>query len=192
QGLGHPDDLTLTAGLDLPGRQRLTVQILGPNAIRQAGPGSDSVETIERDEAGEQLILEPGDRDALAVAMSFIDRVQPALEIGDGRRAGGRAGGDHGDQARQQHRADRQPHQGHGEPLPQRPGRSRGTGRHQEGGSSRYPTPRTVVIATASPSFLRTWATWTSTVRASPYQPQPQTPSRICWRDRARPRFSAR
>ena len=36
--------------------------------------------------------------------------------------------------------------------------------------SSRYPTPRTVVIVAASPSFLRTCAMCTSTVRASPNQ----------------------
>ena len=36
--------------------------------------------------------------------------------------------------------------------------------------SNRYPTPRTVLIAAASPSFLRTCAMCTSTVRASPNQ----------------------
>src|SRR5262249_35854021 len=38
------------------------------------------------------------------------------------------------------------------------------------GASSRYPTPRTVVMVAASPSFLRTCAMCTSTVRASPNQ----------------------
>ena len=47
--------------------------------------------------------------------------------------------------------------------------------------------PHTVLRGSASPSFLRSWRTWASTVRSSPYQPAPHTPSRSCWRDSARP-----
>ncbi len=53
--------------------------------------------------------------------------------------------------------------------------------------SNRYPTPHTVASGSSGPSFLRSWATWTSTVRSSPYQSDPHTPSRSCWRDRASP-----
>ena len=34
---------------------------------------------------------------------------------------------------------------------------------------------------------MRSWATWTSTVRSSPYQSVPQTPSSSCWRVQGEP-----
>ncbi len=52
--------------------------------------------------------------------------------------------------------------------------------------------PHTVLRGRASPSFLRSWRTWASTVRSSPYQPVPHTPSRSCWRESARPGRSAK
>ncbi len=52
--------------------------------------------------------------------------------------------------------------------------------------------PRTVVSGSASPIFLRSWRTWTSTVRSSPYQSAPHAPSSSWRRLNARPLFSAR
>jgi len=52
--------------------------------------------------------------------------------------------------------------------------------------------PQTVLSGKASPSFLRSWRTWASTVRSSPNQPCPQIPSSNCWRDKALPGRSAR
>ena len=55
------------------------------------------------------------------------------------------------------------------------------TSRHltRGGSSNRNPTPRTASIQRASPSFLRTAATWASTVLVGPYQLVSQTCSRI-------------
>src|SRR6185503_18294787 len=58
--------------------------------------------------------------------------------------------------------------------------------------SSRYPIPRTVASGSASPNFLRSWRTWTSTVRSSPYQSAPHAPSSSCWRLSAWPWWAAR
>ncbi len=52
--------------------------------------------------------------------------------------------------------------------------------------------PRRWPAAGRSPSFLRSWRTWTSTVRSSPYQSVAPDPVEELRRDRARPRLSAR
>ena len=82
------------------------------------------------------------------------------VEVGLALRAGQRDPGDEApgerDQRDQAEHPDRQrPERPHGETLI--PG--------EPAGSTAYPTPRTVRSRTASPSFARSWATWTSTVR---------------------------
>ena len=83
----------------------------------------------------------------------------------------GHRGGEHEHAERDRHHGDDQPR---AQPTP-RPGHAASRPAHRArcaglGASRRYPTPRTVVITTRSPSFLRTCAMCTSTVRASPNQ----------------------
>ena len=156
------DQHRLTA--ELAGRRHLAAaQHLLPLGVRQRERGPPGL-ALGRDHADRDAA--PGDDRAhhaagLTLGEPLGER-QPREQVGvAGQRLPRRALRGRADQRRGEHGGDQQGQHGHADggrrqPAAHPPPVHRGT---------RYPTPRTVSIGHASPSFARSWATWTSTVR---------------------------